>query len=82
MPKVRVAGFGGSWRMDETYIKVRVPTKITLDAYASSHRVVREMKEDGGLPCRVNVRSSQCAGWRRTLSPSSDHSSCRAKRPC
>ena len=92
---------GGSWRMDETYIKVdgqwvylyravdkagqtvdfflsqnrdvnaaktflrsamkntRVPTKITLDAYAASHRAVREMKEDGDLPCRVKVRSSQ-----------------------
>jgi hypothetical protein len=37
----------------------RVPTKITLDAYAASHRAVREMKEDGELPCRVNVRSSQ-----------------------
>jgi transposase-like protein len=83
---------GGSWRMDETYIKVhghwlylyravdkagqtvdfflsrnrdvnaaksflrsamkntRVPTKITLDAYAASHRAVREMKENGELP--------------------------------
>src|SRR5271170_2914866 len=92
---------GGSWRMDETYIKVhgqwvylyravdkagqtvdfflsrnrdvnaaksflrsalkntRVPTKITLDAYAASHRAVREMKEDGQLPGRVKVRSSQ-----------------------
>ena len=92
---------GGSWRMDETYIKVhgqwvylyravdkagqtvdfflsrnrdvnaaksflrsamkntRVPTKITLDAYAASHRAVREMKEDGELPGRVQVRSSQ-----------------------
>jgi transposase-like protein len=92
---------GGSWRMDETYIKVhgqwvylyravdksgqtvdfflrrnrdvsaakaflrsamkntRVPTKITLDAYAASHRAVREMKEDGELPCRVKIRSSQ-----------------------
>jgi transposase-like protein len=92
---------GGSWRMDETYIKVhgqwvylyravdkagqtvdfflsrnrdvnaaksflrsamkntRVPTKITLDAYAASHRAVREMKEEGELPCRVKVRSSQ-----------------------
>src|SRR5260370_40919547 len=63
---------GGSWRMDEAYIKVhgqwvylyravnaaksflrsamkntRVPTKITLDAYAASHRAVREMKADG-----------------------------------
>ena len=92
---------GGSWRMDETYIKVhgqwvylyravdkagltvdfflsrnrdvnaaksflrsamkntRVPTKITLDAYAASHRAVREMKADGELPRRVKVRSSQ-----------------------
>ena len=92
---------GGSWRMDETYIKVhgqwvylyravdkpgqtvdfflsrnrdvnaaksflrsamkntRVPTKFTLDAYAASHRAVREMKEDGELPGRVKVRSSQ-----------------------
>jgi transposase-like protein len=92
---------GGSWRMDETYIKVhghwvylyravdkagqtvdfflsrnrdvnaaksflrsamkntRVPTKITLDAYAASHRAVREMKADGELPGRVRVRSSQ-----------------------
>jgi transposase-like protein len=92
---------GGSWRTDETYIKVhgqwvylyravdkarqtvdfflsrnrdvnaaksflrsamkntRVPTKITLDAYAASHRAVREMKEDGELPRRVKVRSSQ-----------------------
>ena len=37
----------------------RVPTKITWDAYAASHRAVREMKEDGELPCRVKVRSSQ-----------------------
>ena len=92
---------GGSWRMDETYIKVRgrwvylyravdkaggtvdfflsrnrdvnaaksflrsamkntrTPTKITLDAYAASHRAVREMKEDRELPRRVQVRSSQ-----------------------
>jgi len=92
---------GGSWRMDETYIKVggrwvdlyravdkagrtvdfflsenrdvnaaktflrramektRKPAKITLDAYASSHRAVREMKETGELSNRVMVRSSQ-----------------------
>ena len=92
---------GGSWRMDETYIKVRgswvylyravdkagrtvdfflsrnrdvtaaktflrnamknrrTPTQITLDAYAASHRAVREMKETGELPRRVKVRSSQ-----------------------
>jgi len=37
----------------------RVPTKITLDAYAASHRAVRETKEDGELPGRVKVRSSQ-----------------------
>ena len=37
----------------------RVPTKITLDAYAASHRAVREMKESGELPGRVQVRSSQ-----------------------
>jgi transposase-like protein len=39
--------------------KTRVPTKITLDAYAASHRAVREMKEGGELPRRVKVRSSQ-----------------------
>jgi transposase-like protein len=93
---------GGSWRCDETYIKVkgewvylyravdkagktvdfylsrkrdvnaakaflrsamkntRRPVKIiTLDAYAASHRAVREMKEEGELPRRVTVRSSQ-----------------------
>jgi transposase-like protein len=92
---------GGSWRMDETSIKVRgqwvylyravdesgqtvdfflsrkrdvnaaksflrramkntrKPAKITLDAYAASHRAVREMKEDGELPRRVKVRSSE-----------------------
>src|SRR5207253_2628107 len=37
----------------------RVPTKITLDACAASHRAVREMKADGELPGRVKVRSSQ-----------------------
>ena len=37
----------------------RKPTKITLDAYAASHHAVREMKEDGELPCRVKVRSIQ-----------------------
>jgi transposase-like protein len=35
------------------------PTKITLDAYAASHRAVREMKEAGELSRRVRVRSSQ-----------------------
>src|SRR5471032_1049657 len=37
----------------------RIPTKITLDAYAASHRAVREMKEDGELPGRVQARSNQ-----------------------
>jgi hypothetical protein len=37
----------------------RKPAKITLDAYAASHRAVREMKEEGKLPRRVQVRSSQ-----------------------
>jgi len=92
---------GGSWRMDETYIKVggrwvylyravdkaggtvdfflsrnrdvnaakaflrravkntRQPKKIRLDAYAASHRAVREMKETRELSNRVRVRSSQ-----------------------
>jgi transposase-like protein len=92
---------GGSWRCDETYIKVkgkwiylyravdkagktvdfylsrkrdvnaakaflrkamkgqRIPTKITLDAYAASHRAVADLKETGELPRRVRVRSSK-----------------------
>src|SRR5215469_7289229 len=37
----------------------RAPAKITLDAYAASHRAVREMKEAGELPRCVKVRSSQ-----------------------
>jgi hypothetical protein len=39
--------------------KTRQLTKITLDAYAASHRAVREMKEAGELSRRVRVRSSQ-----------------------
>jgi transposase-like protein len=92
---------GGSWRMDETYLKVRgewtylyravdkqgysidfflsrkrdvnaakaflrkamksqrVPTKITLDAYAASHRAVADLKGNGELPTRVQVRTSK-----------------------
>jgi len=92
---------GGSWRMDETYVRVkgqwtylyravdktgqtvdfylsrkrdvnaakaflrkamknqRVPTKITLDAYAASHRAVADLKQSGELPKRVKVRSSK-----------------------
>ena len=37
----------------------RVPTKITLDAYAASHRAVAELKQSGELPKRVKVRSSK-----------------------
>jgi transposase-like protein len=90
---------GGSWRMDETYIRIkgewmylyravdkagktvdfylsrrrdvnaakaflrkamqgqRVPTKITLDAYAASHRAAAELKDTRELPKRVVVRS-------------------------
>ena len=92
---------GGSWRMDETYIRVkgewlylyravdksgktvdfylsrrrdvnaaraflhkamkgqRLPTKITLDAYAASHRAVADLKESGELPKRVRIRTSK-----------------------
>ena len=92
---------GGSWRCDETYIKVngrwtylyravdkqgrtvdfrlserrdvaaakaffrkamkhnRAPRVITLDAYAASHRAVRELKTEGKMPKRVRVRSSE-----------------------
>ncbi len=92
---------GGSWRMDETYVKVRgewmylyravdkagytvdfylsrnrdvnaakaflrkamerqrIPAKITLDAYAASHRAVAELKESGEFPKRVRVRTSK-----------------------
>ena len=39
--------------------RTRVPTKITLDACAASHRTVREMQADGKLPRRVKARSSQ-----------------------
>ncbi len=92
---------GDSWRMDETYVKVRgewvylyravdkagktvdfflsrhrdvnaakaflrkamkgrrVPAKVTLDAYAASHRAVAELKESGELLKGVIVRSSK-----------------------
>jgi len=92
---------GGSWRMDETYIKVRgtwvywyravdqqgftvdfslspkrdveaaqqflrkamknqrVPTKITVDAYAASHRAVAELKKNGEVRKRVRTRTSK-----------------------
>jgi transposase-like protein len=35
------------------------PRVITLDAYAASHRAVRELKSEGRLPKRVRVRSSK-----------------------
>jgi transposase-like protein len=35
----------------------RVPTKITLDAYAAFHRAVADLKQSGDLPKRVKVRS-------------------------
>ena len=92
---------GGSWRCDETYIKVkgvwvylyravdeagntvefylsrnrdvnagraflrkaiknqRMPTKITLDAYAASHRAVADLKASGELSRRVQVRGNK-----------------------
>ena len=37
----------------------RIPTKITLDAYAASHRAVADLKESGELPKRVRVRTSK-----------------------
>ena len=37
----------------------RTPTKITLDAYAASHRAVAELKKNGELPKRVLVRTSK-----------------------
>ena len=37
----------------------RIPTKITLDAYAASHRAVAGLKRDGELPKRVRARSSK-----------------------
>ena len=37
----------------------RTPVKITLDAYAASHRAVADMKERGHLPKRVRVRTSK-----------------------
>jgi hypothetical protein len=90
----------GSWRLDETYVRVkgewiylyravdkagktvdfylsrkrevnaakaflrkamrqRLPTKITLDAYAASHRAVADLKQSGELPTRVQNRTSK-----------------------
>jgi len=91
----------GSWRCDETYIKVKgcwtylyravdkrgrtvdfllserrdvaaakrffrkamrgngTPRVITLDAYAASHRAIRELKSEGSMSRRVRIRSSK-----------------------
>jgi hypothetical protein len=35
------------------------PHTITLDGYAASHRAVREMRDDGLLPKRMQLRSSK-----------------------
>ena len=94
--------YGTSWRVDETYLKIRgewpylyrtvdrarqtagfllsarhdvaaakaffrkaikhqgqPPEAITLDAYAASHRAVREMKADDLLPEDPKVRTSK-----------------------
>ena len=37
----------------------REAAKVTLDAYAASHRAVADLKADGELPQRVVVRSSK-----------------------
>jgi transposase-like protein len=37
----------------------RVPTKITLDASAASHRAVADLKESGEWPRHVQVRTSK-----------------------
>jgi transposase-like protein len=98
----RYAGrVNGSWRCDETYIKVKTrwaylyravdkhgrtvdfllserrdvpaakrffrkamgdngtPRVITLDAYAASHRAIRELKSEGHISRRVRIRSSK-----------------------
>jgi len=37
----------------------RLPAKVTLDAYAASHRAVADLKDSAELPKRVVVRSSK-----------------------
>lgn len=37
----------------------RIPTKITLDASAASHRAVADLKNSGELPKRVRIRASK-----------------------
>jgi transposase-like protein len=36
-----------------------MPRVVTLDAYAASHRALRELKAEGKIPKRVRVRSSK-----------------------
>jgi transposase-like protein len=43
----------------------RTPNRITLDAYAASHRAVADLKENGELPKRVLLRSSKYFNNRR-----------------
>jgi transposase-like protein len=38
---------------------LRVPAKLTLGAYAASHRAVADWRQDGELPKRVVVRGSK-----------------------
>ena len=38
---------------------LRVPAKMTLNAYAAYHRAVPDLKHDGGLPKRVAMPSSK-----------------------
>jgi len=47
----------------------RTSTKITLDAYAGSHRAVADLKENGELPKRVPLRSSKYLNHRRIKQP-------------
>ncbi len=43
----------------QAMMRQRVPAKITLDAYAASHRAVADLKNSGELPQRVRVRTSK-----------------------
>jgi transposase-like protein len=52
------AAAGQSWRVDETYVKIRGKWTYLYRAVAS-HRAVREMKTDGLLPQRTRLRSSK-----------------------
>ncbi len=40
----------------------RIPTKITLDSYATSHLAVADLKQSGELPKRVRVRFGPTLG--------------------